>query len=137
MTEKDLFPSATPQPHKGLPMVTIKASNTILYCKQWDACVHFYQDILKFRLTFAKDDWFRELAINAGAHLSVANVKHCTIPSSQGKGVTLSWQVEELESVREHLLAHDVRVSEIRSHTWRAPWFYAWDPEGNRIEFWR
>jgi catechol-2,3-dioxygenase len=137
MTEKDLSPSGTLQHHKGLPMLNIKASNTILYCEQWDDCVHFYQDILKFRLTFAKDDWFRELEINTGAHLSVANVKHCTIPSSHGKGVTLSWQVEELESVREHLLAHNVRVSEIRSHSWRAPWFYAWDPEGNRIEFWR
>lgn len=118
-------------------MLKIASSNTILYCNNWDACVHFYQHILQFELSFAKDDWFRELIVNDGARISVANVKHCTIPSGEGKGVTLSWQVEELEQLRDYLLQQGVKVSEITSTSWRAPWFYAWDPEGNRIEFWK
>jgi hypothetical protein len=117
-------------------MLKIASSNTILYCIHWDACVHFYQTILGFELSFAKDDWFRELIVNDGARISLANVKHCTIPSGAGAGLTLSWQVEELEPLREHLVAQGVKVSAITSTSWRAPWFYGWDPEGHRIEFW-
>ncbi len=117
-------------------MLQIASSNTILYCEQWEACVHFYQQVLGFETSFAKDDWFRELIVNDGARISLANVKHCTIPSGAGKGLTLSWQVPELERLREALLAQGVRVSAITSSSWRAPWFYAWDPEGHRIEFW-
>lgn len=141
--EADLFPDGIPvrrhPDEEGVtrPMLKIPSCNTILYCNNWDACVHFYQDILKFELSFAKDDWFRELIVNDGARISVANVKHCTIPSAAGKGVTLSWQVEELEQLREYLLGQGVKVSGITSTSWRAPWFYAWDPEGNRIEFWK
>jgi catechol 2,3-dioxygenase-like lactoylglutathione lyase family enzyme len=125
------------RPEASAAMLKISSSNTILYCDNWDACVHFYQDILKFEVSFAKDDWFRELIVNDGARLSVANVKHCTIASSGGSGLTLSWQVEDLESVRDYLLGRGVRVSAITSTSWRAPWFYAWDPEGHRIEFWK
>jgi catechol-2,3-dioxygenase len=118
-------------------MLKIASSNTILYCEQWDACVNFYQNILGFQVSFAKDDWFRELIVNDSAHISVANVTHCTIPSGEGRGVTLSWQVDELAQLRESLLAQGVKVSGITSTSWRAPWFYAWDPEGHRIEFWQ
>lgn len=120
-----------------MTMPIITATNTILYCTQWEACVNFYQNILKFRVTFKKDDWFRELEVSKGAHISIANVKHCTIPSSHGKGITLSWKVEELEKLQVYLKEQNVRVTGITSHSWRAPWFYAWDPEGNRIEFWQ
>lgn len=118
-------------------MLNIVSSNTILYCRNWEACVHFYQHVLKFELSFAKDDWFRELIVNPGARISVANVNHCTIPSVAGRGITLSWQVEELEQLREYLLDEGVQVSAISSSSWRAPWFYAWDPEGHRLEFWK
>jgi hypothetical protein len=88
-------------------------------------------------VTFAKEDWFRELEMNPGARISVANVTRCTVPSSAGEGITLSWQVEELEELRAYLIEQGVKVTEIKSHSWRAPWFYAWDPEGTRIEFWK
>jgi catechol 2,3-dioxygenase-like lactoylglutathione lyase family enzyme len=138
-TEADLFPDGVPsQRHQGAARIMLKiaSSNTILYCNNWKACVHFYQDILKFKTSFAKDDWFRELVVNDNAHISLANVAHCTIPSGEGRGVTLSWQVEELEELRAYLQAQGIKVSEITSTSWRAPWFYAWDPEGHRIEFW-
>lgn len=118
-------------------MPSISSSNTILYCRHWEACVHFYRQVLGFEVSFAKDNWFRELIVNDGARISLANVAHCTIPSGEGRGITLSWQVDELEQLRAHLLAHKVPVSDITSHSWRAPWFYAWDPEGHRIEFWK
>lgn len=139
-TAADLFPDGAKAHERRAGasriMLKIAATNTILYCNHWEACVHFYQHILGFKVSFAKDDWFRELVVNDSAHISIANVKHCTIPSGQGQGVTLSWQVEELEQLRESLLAQGVKVSGITSTSWRAPWFYAWDPEGHRIEFW-
>lgn len=118
-------------------MQSILASNTILYCEHWQACVHFYVEILKFPVSFAKDDWFRELKVNDSAHISIANINHCSIPSSHGKGLTLSWCVAELETLHVYLHSQGVKVTDINAHSWRAPWFYAWDPEGNRIEFWQ
>lgn len=78
-----------------------------------------------------------ELRVNPQACISVADVKRCTIASSAGVGVTLSWSLAELEMLHAHLKTQKVRISEITSHSWRAPYFYAWDPEGNRIEFWQ
>src|SRR5690606_23336603 len=127
MREADILVSGTANQEAARTMFRIKSANTILYCENWDACVHFYKDILKFRVTFAKEDWFRELEMNSGARISVANVKRCTIPSSAGQGITLSWQVDELEQLREYLIENGVKVTEIKSHSWRAPWFYAWD----------
>lgn len=137
MREADILPAAATDTGSRPAMFKIKSANTILYCHNWDACVHFYKDILKFRVTFAKEDWFRELEMNPGARISVANVTRCTVPSSAGEGITLSWQVEELEELRAYLIEQGVKVTEIKSHSWRAPWFYAWDPEGTRIEFWK
>jgi catechol 2,3-dioxygenase-like lactoylglutathione lyase family enzyme len=99
--------------------------------------VHFYKDILKFRVTFAKDDWFRELAVNAGARISVADAKRCTIPAGHGAGMTLSWHVDELVELHAYLKEQKVRVTDITQHSWRAPYFYAFDPDGHRIEFWK
>lgn len=118
-------------------MLNISSSNTILYCTKWQECVHFYQHVLNFPVNFAKDDWFREFRVNEKSCISVADVKRCTIASSEGVGVTMSWSLDELESLHAHLKTHNVRISDITSHSWRAPYFYAWDPEGNRIEFWQ
>ena len=95
MRAEDLRVTANAEKENRKPMFSIKSANTILYCENWDACVHF------------------------------------------GKGITLSWQVDELEGLRDYLVNNGVRVTEIKSHSWRAPWFYAWDPEGTRIEFWK
>ena len=115
----------------------ILSSNTIIYCEHWQQCVHFYRDILHLPVTFTRGTWFMELAVNEQARVSLADAARCTIDPGKGSGLTLSWQVGELEGLRAHLLEQGVTVTEITSHSWRAPWFYAWDPEGNRIEFWK
>lgn len=115
----------------------ILTSNTILYCEHWQECVHFYRDILRFPVTFTHENWFMELEVNEQARISVADAARCTIDAGKGAGITLSWQVGELVELRAHLQEQGVKVTEITSHSWRAPWFYAWDPEGNRIEFWK
>jgi catechol 2,3-dioxygenase-like lactoylglutathione lyase family enzyme len=115
----------------------ISATNTIIYCKHYQDSLRFYRDVLGLDTSFAKDDWFTELIINGSAHLSLADAARCTIAASGGAGLTLSWCVEELEPVRDTLLQAGARVTDIKGSGWRLPYFYAYDPEGTRIEFWR
>ena len=114
----------------------ILASNTILYCKNWKATVVFYREILGFTETFTKDEWFIELKITKGCHLSLADEANCSIKSSSGQGITLSFRVAELATIHHRLAMQGVQPTPITSHSWRAPYFYVHDPEGNRIELW-
>jgi len=114
----------------------ILASNTVIYCKNWFATMSFYKDVMGFRQSFRKDDWFIEFVVNAGSHLSLADEAKCTISSSEGKGITLSFKVARLSMLHHELSEQGIKASSITSHSWRAPYFYIYDPEGNRIELW-
>lgn len=114
----------------------ITANATIIYCEHWAESVHFYRDVLGLPTSYERDGWFIELRISGFAHLSLADASRCTIPPARGAGLTLSWCVEELPQLREKLLNAGVRVTEIANGGWRLPYFYAYDPEGTRIEFW-
>lgn len=118
-----------------IPM-TITAGNTIIYCNMWPEMVAFYRDQLGLQATFAKDDWFIELRVCEGCHLSLAAAERCSVPSAHGKGLTLSWKVAGLADLHRQLVARGVEATDITSHSWRAPYFYIHDPEGNRIELW-
>jgi catechol 2,3-dioxygenase-like lactoylglutathione lyase family enzyme len=114
----------------------ITANSTILYCSHWRESLHFYREVLGLPTSYEKDDWFIELRISGFAHLSLADAARCTIPAGNGVGVTLSWCIEDLEELRDKLVKANVNVTEISSGGWRLPYFYAYDPEGTRIEFW-
>lgn len=114
----------------------ILASNTVLYCKNWYATMSFYKDVMGFKQSFQQDDWFIEFIVNAGSHLSVADEAKCTIAAGEGKGVTLSFKVARLARLHRELKEQGLRPTAITSHSWRAPYFYIYDPEGNRIELW-
>jgi catechol 2,3-dioxygenase-like lactoylglutathione lyase family enzyme len=114
----------------------ITANSTILYCAHYQDSVHFYRELLGLPISFKKDDWFMELRISGFAHLSLADAARCTIAPSGGAGLTLSWCVTELEQLHDKLLHAGVRTTDIKSGGWRLPYFYAYDPEGTRIEFW-
>lgn len=125
--------------YMGIPEynpMNILASNTILYSSQWEAMVEFYQKTMGFTPTFTKDRWFMELRITAGCHISVADEAHCTISASEGKGLTLSFKVDDIAASHRHFTERHAQPSAITSHSWRAPYFYVADPEGNRIEIW-
>jgi catechol 2,3-dioxygenase-like lactoylglutathione lyase family enzyme len=118
------------------PPPTMLACNTILYCRDWAAMLHFYRDKLGFRPTFRKDDWFIELKVCEGAHLALADAARCSIAAGGGTGLTLSFRCAELAVAHQRLQTLGVAVTELRSHDWRAPYCYLHDPEGNRIELW-
>jgi predicted enzyme related to lactoylglutathione lyase len=110
--------------------------NTILYCRHWHAMVRFYRDQLQLPVNFSTD-WFIEFDLTPNARLSIADENRSTIKSSSGNGITLTFQVEEIESVHKQVEDLGLMPTAIRKHQWQAMVFYLIDPEGNRLEVWQ
>ncbi len=115
--------------------LSLKSTNTILYCKQWQETVDFYQTVLALPITFASD-WFIEFQLSGMAHLSIANEQRATIKSSGGAGITIALQVEHADEVWQFLRDKGLEVGPLKDHGWGARVFYFFDPEGHRLEVW-
>lgn len=114
--------------------ITLQRTNTILYCRYWMETVDFYKKQLCFPVAF-ENDWFVEFQLTNISFLSIANSARTTIDDVQGQGVTLTWEVTDLEDAKEHLEMHGIATTPIQ-HKWGALAFYCTDPEGHRLEFW-
>lgn len=112
----------------------VSRSNTILYCSQWADTVAFYRDTIGLDSSF-ENDWFVEFDLHADAHLSVADAAHATVGAGDGSGITLSWQVDDLEAASRRLESLGVTVSAPITR-WGGLTVFFHDPSGNRIEFW-
>lgn len=113
----------------------IDRANTILYCQKWSETVTFYCDILKFFVSY-QTDWFVEFQLTNTAYLSIADARRATIQSVAGQGITLSWQVADVNAIHNVLQQQEIEVSPIRQK-WGGRLFYFHDPEGHRIELWQ
>ena len=98
--------------------------------------VRFYRDQLQLPVNFSID-WFIEFYLPPNARLSIADEKRSTIKSSSGNGITLTFQVEEIESVHKHVDNLGLKPTAIRKHQWDAMVFHLIDPESNRLEVWQ
>lgn len=116
-------------------MIAIKSSNTILYCHNWKETVHFYKKLLNLPVITSLD-WFVEFQITDTSRLSVADETKTTITSNYGKGITLTFEVEDLRFIRSNLDKNGLRYSTKTSRAWAARMIHVYDPEGNRVEFW-
>lgn len=112
----------------------IKATNTILYCRNWQATVEFYRTGLKL-LVLSSNEWFVEFKLNELSRLSIANEARTSIDSSAGKGITVSLQVSDIEQTRNELMEAGITPTPIKE-LWGSQVLYVHDPEGNRLEFW-
>ncbi len=112
----------------------IKAANTILYCKKWEETVEFYRDGLKL-LVISSTDWFVEFKLNESARMSVANEARTTVKSGEGRGITISLQVADVEELRAQFVEAGFNPTLIKE-IWGSKAMYIHDPEGNRLEFW-
>jgi predicted enzyme related to lactoylglutathione lyase len=112
----------------------ISVVNTILYCRDWEETVAFYRDGLKLT-TLSSTDWFVEFKLNENARLSVANEARASVKSGQGRGITISLQVADLEQACSELLQAGLSPTPIRK-IWGSQASYLHDPEGNRLELW-
>jgi catechol 2,3-dioxygenase-like lactoylglutathione lyase family enzyme len=114
--------------------VKIKATNTILYCRSWEATVEFYRTGLKLPV-LSSNEWFVEFKLNETSRVSVADEARTSIKSSGGRGLTLSLQVDDIEQTRAELIEAGITPTPVKE-VWGAKVIYAHDPEGNRLEFW-
>lgn len=112
----------------------IKAVNTILYCKKWEETVAFYRDGLKL-LIISSNDWFVEFKLNDQSRLSVANETRTSVKSGDGKGITISLQVADMEQLQTELIEAGIASTPVKE-VWGSKAIYTQDPEGNRLEFW-
>jgi len=112
----------------------IHRTNTILYCIRWAATVKFYRDMINLPVLLQKA-WFVEFELTDNSCLSVADAARTSVGSAGGAGITLSWQVEDIDSIKDRMRSDGIDVSPI-TVTWGARNFFVFDPEGNRIEFW-
>lgn len=117
-------------------LLEFKRTNTILYCQHWEETVAFYRDKLNLEVAF-QCDWLVEFRLYSSSYLSVANQSRSTISSATGKGITLSFQIENLMNTHLWLVKEGIAPTPIRKHVMGADVFYIFDPEGTRIEFWR
>ncbi|MBE2223947.1 MAG: VOC family protein [Anaerolineae bacterium] len=118
----------------GNSWITLQRTNTILYCRYWMETVHFYKKQLCFPVTF-ENDWFIEFQLTSASFLSIANSARASIADVLGQGVTLTWEVTDLEDAKEHLEMQGIATTPIQRR-WGALAFYCTDPEGHRLEFW-
>ena len=112
----------------------VQRANTVLYCARWNATVAFYRDVLGLTIGFA-NDWFVEFRVGESAFVSIADASRATIESANGHGITLTWQVADIDESYEMLSGLGVALTPIRPR-WGARVCYLRDPEGHRIELW-
>ena len=124
---------AGPTDHDGV-VIEVNRMTTILYSRRWTEMVTFYRDVLGFRIVL-EHDWFVEFHVAPQAFVSVADSARASIDPGNGTGLTLSWQVEHLSTVRMQLIEAGLSVSEIQTR-WGALVAYLFDPDENRIELW-
>lgn len=113
----------------------VHTTNTILYCRHWAETVAFYRDGLELPI-LVENEWFVEFSLGKTARLSIADERRATIQSSAGAGITLTFEVEDVEAVHAALTAAGLTPGALRDHAWGARVFYLRDPEGYRLEFW-
>ena len=109
-------------------------SNVIFYCRAWAETVAFYRERIGLPVAF-ENEWFVEFQLGDNSYLSIANAARATIQDVGGQGITLTWQVADLDGAWEALQGQGVEVTAIKER-WNARVFYCFDPEGHRIEFW-
>jgi catechol 2,3-dioxygenase-like lactoylglutathione lyase family enzyme len=113
----------------------IERTNTILYCHHWMETVSFYRNTFAFPVSH-QTGWFVEFQLTSHAYLSIADESCASIQSVGGQGVTLSWQVPNLQEIYSAFRLQNISVAAIQKK-WGAYLFYLHDPEGHRIELWQ
>ena len=118
----------------------IRAANTIVYCTDFKKCVAFYSGLPGFTVAM-KTEWLVEYRVADSAFVSVADASRTTIPSAGGKGLTLTFKVDDADAIHRLLSESGARITQPTDHAWGdhqsgARTFYVFDPEGRRLEFW-
>ena len=115
--------------------LNIVSVNTILYCRQWTETVEFYEHKLKFN-KHRLSDWLIEFKITNSMAISLANEDRTSVKSVSGQGITITWQVDNIEESRCMLKQNGIHPETIKPHSLGGRLFRFYDPEGHRLEIW-
>ncbi|GJL81126.1 MAG: hypothetical protein DHS20C01_07600 [marine bacterium B5-7] len=116
-------------------MSQIHRANTILYCRHFEECVRFYRTVLDLEVVVEKS-WFVEFKVTDNAYLSCADAQRTTIPPAGGDGLTLTFEITDVDGYHDELVRTGARLTQLVNHAWGARTFYVFDPDERRIEFW-
>lgn len=95
-------------------MPLIKRTNTILYCNRWEVTVAFYRDYLGLDVA-SQNEWLVEFSLTQTSFLSVADQSRTTMSSADGKGITLSFQIDDLKAVHRVFTSGGLSPTDVRS----------------------
>ncbi len=112
----------------------ILRTNTILYCRHWQPTVVFYRDVLKLTVNH-ETDWMVEFRLSDNSYLSIADTERATVGHAKGQGITLSFQIHDVNRIKSQLKRLGIETSDTRL-VWGRQAFYINDPDGHRIELW-
>ena len=114
---------------------SVESFHTVLFCSEWDACVHFYRDVLGFVEVDARTG-FVEVQVTPESRIGLLRHKKEDSAANLGASMILSFKVADVGEIH-HLLSRRCKsVTELRQHPWGARLFELRDPEGRRLEFW-
>lgn len=106
-----------------------------MYCKNWKETVYFYQNRLGLDVLFVSD-WFIEFSLNAHSCLSIADQNRSPMKGGSQKGITLTLQVKDIDTIWNEFEKTGLKPTPIKKHPWDAHTFFIYDPEEHRIEIW-
>ena len=109
--------------------------NTILYCRHWKETVTFYRDKLGLPVLFSREG-FAEFGIGDNARISIADEARSKTKSPDRKGITLTFQVRDIDGTRALFNQRGLNPTPVSHHPWGAKVFYLSDPDGHRVEIW-
>jgi catechol 2,3-dioxygenase-like lactoylglutathione lyase family enzyme len=115
--------------------LSVESFHAVLFCREWDACVAFYRDILGFEIVDEKRG-FVEFRVAPDSRIGlIQSSRKAGLKNEEGSFI-LSFRVENVEGVQKHFTGKCSEITAVRRHPWGARVFELRDPEGRRLEFW-
>jgi catechol 2,3-dioxygenase-like lactoylglutathione lyase family enzyme len=114
---------------------TAESFHTVLYCRNWDACVSFYRDILELEEVDTRPG-FVEVRVAPGSRIGLIRRPGGRDAATCDPAVLLSFRVADVDKIHAILSARWEEVSGVKPHPWGARLFELRDPDGRRLEFW-
>lgn len=109
----------------------------IVRVRDYEKALRFYQEFvgLTVQKTLAQGDWRIAWLADADGATQIELVYMPEGVKVESKGVTICFQTEDLDALREKALAWDLNPSDIRFPDSENRYFYVYDPDGQSIEF--
>ena len=118
-----------------MSLLSVESFHTVLFSRDWDACVAFYRDILEFEIVDTKPG-FVEFQVVPGSRIGLLKYAKRDRGVRGDASCILSFRVQDADRTREILSARCNEATKVRHHPWGARLFELRDPEGRRLEFW-